>query len=141
MKQLVAEKGIDVTADVVRHKCGDTAAQVVEDTGKSIGNILETVRLVATLGGGRMATSIARKTAKNMTINNEVDDSLDDYDSSSDSNSSDFEDVETFDPKMPKEKNMTSNNELDDSLDDSSSDSYSSDFEDVETFDPKMSKT
>lgn len=60
----VAQKTASVTADVVRHKYGDAAGRVVEDTTDSAGNILRTITHVGTLEVGVLKNVVAKNVGK-----------------------------------------------------------------------------
>lgn len=80
-----AEKGVEVTANAVREKCGEEAGQVVEDTGKTITNVFQTVRLASTtLTVNGITRSVARNTAKkySMPDSSSLQPSISDHDDS-----------------------------------------------------------
>lgn len=60
----VAKKGCEVTADVARHKYGEDAGKLVENTGQALGNTLRTLHLLTQMHGGNFAKAVARDTGK-----------------------------------------------------------------------------
>ncbi|CAB9519861.1 expressed unknown protein [Seminavis robusta] len=72
----VAKKTAEVTADVVRHKYGSSAGQVVRNCSDTVGNCLRTCGHVALLHTGKgMTRTVARKTGK-MHVKSYVDEEL-----------------------------------------------------------------
>lgn len=74
----VAQKTVAVTADVARHKYGDSAGRVVEDAGETTGNVLRTMTHVAMLNSTNvLAKTVVKNTGKmqlQRNLGEEVDD-------------------------------------------------------------------
>ena len=62
--QAVVRKTADVTVDVVRHKYGESAGQVVDDAGEITRNILGTLGNVALLEGSITSSSLSKEISK-----------------------------------------------------------------------------
>lgn len=60
----IAQKTTHVTADVVQHKYGTSAGQLVRDASDTAGNILRTIAQVATLDGMVLGKIVAKDTGK-----------------------------------------------------------------------------
>jgi hypothetical protein len=60
----IAQKTASVTADVVRHKYGDAAGQIIQDTSDTTGNILDAVARVTLLEARVFSKSIMKSTGK-----------------------------------------------------------------------------
>lgn len=60
----VAKKSCEVTADVARHRYGEDAGKLVEDTGIAVGNTLRTFHLISQISGSNFAKTIGRDTGK-----------------------------------------------------------------------------
>jgi hypothetical protein len=61
----VVKKTADITVDVVQHKFGQSAGQVVRDTSDTAGNVLRTIATVAAFKGRVLTNSIAKDVGKN----------------------------------------------------------------------------
>ena len=110
---------------MVRDKVGDTAGQAVEDTGQSITNVLQTVRLASTFELNAITRGIVRHTAKKSVLKDDTMSSTpngkesrmnDDEDSisavSTDSNSS-FDSVDDEQNVKKKASTVEKKSELD----------------------------
>jgi hypothetical protein len=60
----VIKKTAEVTADVVQHKYGHSAGQVVRDTSDTAGNVLRTIATVTALKGKVLTKAIAKDAGK-----------------------------------------------------------------------------
>jgi len=60
----VAKKSCEVTADVARHRYGEDAGKLVENTAHAVGNTLRTVHLLSQVHGSNFAKTIGRDTGK-----------------------------------------------------------------------------
>jgi hypothetical protein len=60
----VVKKTADITVDVVQHKFGHSAGQVVRDTSDTAGNVLRTIATVAAFKGRILTNSIAQDVGK-----------------------------------------------------------------------------
>ena len=65
----LAAKTASVTADVVQHKYGTSAGQVLRDAGDTTGNVIRTVGNVAKLEGKAIAKSVAKSSGKRQVEN------------------------------------------------------------------------
>jgi hypothetical protein len=64
----VIEKTASVTADVVKHKYGTSAGQVVKDAGDTATNVLRTLAYVAMLEGSVVAKAVMNNNGKNHVV-------------------------------------------------------------------------
>ncbi|KAI2489567.1 hypothetical protein MHU86_25013 [Fragilaria crotonensis] len=69
----VSQKTVSVTADVVRHKYGDQAGQIIQDGCDTTGNILTTIANVAMLESRVWSKSVAKNAGK-VQFRNQYDD-------------------------------------------------------------------
>jgi len=60
----VAKKGCEVTADVARHRYGESAGKLVENTGHVLGNAIRTLYLVNQMSGDNFTRAVARDSGK-----------------------------------------------------------------------------
>jgi hypothetical protein len=61
----VVKKTADITVDVIEHKFGHSAGQVVRDTSDTAGNVLRTIASVAAFKGRILTKAIAKDVGKN----------------------------------------------------------------------------
>lgn len=60
----IAKKGCEVTADAARHRYGESAGKLVENTGHVLGNAIRTLYLVNQMSGDNFTRAVARDSGK-----------------------------------------------------------------------------